>query len=88
MELTGFDEHPVTVGFEVNTVAQRRQIDSDIRHRIDQLFRGAQLVITFPQRDIHLDTTEPRDVRLHPVPNQREHSDDATPVQLDQVSTE
>jgi small-conductance mechanosensitive channel len=49
---------------EVRTVADRRRIESDIRYRIDQLFRNAGLVIAFPQTDVHLDTPAPIDVRV------------------------
>ncbi len=39
-------------------------IDSDIRHRIYNLFDEAGIVIALPQRDVHLDTTRPLDVRI------------------------
>jgi len=42
----------------------RLRIESDVRYRIDDLFREAGLVIAFPQRDVHLDTSRPLDVRL------------------------
>jgi small-conductance mechanosensitive channel len=42
----------------------RRRIESDIRFRIDSLFREAGIVIAFPQRDVHLDTVRPLEVRL------------------------
>ena len=42
----------------------RRLIESDIRFRIDNLFREAGIVIAFPQRDVHLDTLKPLDVRV------------------------
>jgi small-conductance mechanosensitive channel len=41
-----------------------RQVESDIRFRIDELFRQDDIVIAFPQRDIHLDTLKPLEVRL------------------------
>ncbi|MCH7701319.1 MAG: mechanosensitive ion channel [Planctomycetes bacterium] len=44
----------------------RRMIESDIRYRIDALFREAGIVIAFPQRDVHLDTATPLEVRLLP----------------------
>ncbi|MDH4066351.1 MAG: mechanosensitive ion channel, partial [Acidobacteriota bacterium] len=46
------------------TVLERRTVESDLRFRIDELFRDAQVVIAFPQRDVHLDTLRPLDVRL------------------------
>ncbi|MAG16526.1 MAG: mechanosensitive ion channel protein [Phycisphaerae bacterium] len=41
-----------------------RKLRSDIRYRIDDLFREAQIVIAFPQRDVHLDAAAPIDVRV------------------------
>lgn len=41
-----------------------RKIRSDIRFRIDALFREAGITIAFPQRDVHLDTTRPLEVRV------------------------
>jgi small-conductance mechanosensitive channel len=47
--------------FELNVWAQAaadrslRTIRSDLRYRIEQLFRENAVVIAFPQRDIHLD---------------------------------
>ena len=41
-----------------------RQVESDIRFRIDELFREHQLVIAFPQRDVHLDTLKPLEIRV------------------------
>jgi potassium-dependent mechanosensitive channel len=48
----------------MNRIMDRRIIESDIRFRIDELFRGAGIVIAFPQRDIHLDTDKPLEFRL------------------------
>lgn len=42
----------------------RRIVESDIRYRIDLLFREASIVIAYPQRDLHLDTLRPLDVRV------------------------
>lgn len=41
-----------------------RKIQSDVRFRIDDLFREHGLVIAFPQRDVHLDSVSPIQVRL------------------------
>ena len=41
-----------------------RQVESDIRFRIDELFRENHLVIAFPQRDVHLDTLKPLEIRV------------------------
>jgi len=41
-----------------------RRIRSDLHYRIDNLFREAGITIAFPQRDLHLDTLRPLEVRL------------------------
>ena len=46
------------------TMLERRQVESDIRFQVDELFRGARVVVAFPQRDVHLDTASPLAVRL------------------------
>jgi small-conductance mechanosensitive channel len=43
---------------------EMRQIRSDIRFRIDELFGENDLVIAFPQRDVHLYAKTPIDVTL------------------------
>jgi potassium efflux system protein len=44
-----------------------RQTISELHQAIDKKFRDAGMVIAFPQRDIHLDTSNPLDVRIHRV---------------------
>jgi potassium-dependent mechanosensitive channel len=48
----------------MSRIMDRRIIESDIRFRIDELFREAGIVIAFPQRDVHLDTQKPLEFRL------------------------
>ena len=48
----------------IRRVIERRLIESEVRFRIDELFRQAEIVIAFPQRDIHLDTTRPLELRV------------------------
>ncbi len=43
---------------------ERRMVESDLRFRIDQLFREANICIAFPQRDVHLDTLRPLEVKM------------------------
>jgi potassium efflux system protein len=45
-------------------ILDRRTVESDVRYRIDDRFRQAGIVIAFPQRDVHLDSARPIDVRL------------------------
>jgi len=47
---------------------QVNKVRSDVRFRIDEVFREHSLVIAFPQRDVHLDTVAPLDVRLVDTP--------------------
>jgi potassium efflux system protein len=42
----------------------RRRTLSDLRYRIDELFREHGIVIAFPQRDIHIDAAHPLEVRM------------------------
>ncbi|MCF8069777.1 MAG: mechanosensitive ion channel [Desulfobacterales bacterium] len=44
--------------------ADLRLIQSDLRYQIDDLFRKNNLIIAFPQRDVHVDTTNPLEIRL------------------------
>jgi len=59
-----------SLNFEVHfwirmrTLMQRQRIESDVRHTIDDLLREAEITIAFPQRDIHLDTTSPIELRV------------------------
>ena len=41
-----------------------KRIRSDLRVRIDELFRDNDIVIAFPQRDVHLDTAEPLSIKV------------------------
>lgn len=41
-----------------------RIIASQVRHQIDALFRQTGITIAFPQRDVHLDSLKPLEVRM------------------------
>jgi small-conductance mechanosensitive channel len=41
-----------------------RLVRSDLRFRIEELFRENDITIAFPQRDIHLDTLKPLEIRI------------------------
>ena len=49
---------------DVAGVKELRQIRSEIRFRISELFEANGIVIAFPQRDVHLDVVKPLEVRL------------------------
>lgn len=40
------------------------RINSEIRFRIDDLFKEAAICIAFPQRDVHLDTLSPLEIKI------------------------
>jgi len=48
----------------IRRIIERRLIESEVRFRIDDLFREASIVIAFPQRDVHLDTQRPLELRI------------------------
>lgn len=56
---------------QMRTIGERRRIESDLRHIIDQRFREGGIVIAYPQRDVHLDVTRPLDVRFVQQEEQR-----------------
>ncbi|MBT8091442.1 MAG: mechanosensitive ion channel, partial [Gammaproteobacteria bacterium] len=41
-----------------------REIRSEIRFRIADLFAQNGIVVAFPQRDVHLDSSKPLEIRL------------------------
>jgi small-conductance mechanosensitive channel len=48
----------------IKRVIERRIIESNIRFQIDKIFGEANIVIAFPQRDVHLDTQKPLELRI------------------------
>lgn len=42
----------------------RLRVQSDIRVAVDRLFREGEIVVAFPQRDVHLDSSRPLEIRL------------------------
>ena len=49
---------------DVGGERELRQIRSDIRFRIDELFHENGIVIAFPQQDVHLSNAAPLEIRL------------------------
>jgi small-conductance mechanosensitive channel len=41
-----------------------KRVESDIRFRVDELFRQEGIVMAYPQRDLHIDSLKPIEVRL------------------------
>ncbi|MFN3232566.1 MAG: mechanosensitive ion channel family protein [Alphaproteobacteria bacterium] len=56
---------------EQGTEGGLRRIQSEIRFRLDELFRDAGIVIAFPQQDVHLDSQTPIEVRMVAGPEDR-----------------
>lgn len=50
----------------VRNVTDRIRVESDVRYRIDNLFRDAGIVIAFPQCDMHVDTAKPLRIQVMP----------------------
>ncbi len=61
----------------IRSLSERRRIESDMRFMIDQYFRDAEICIAFPQRDVHLDTLKPLEVRV--MPNEESQSEVGLP---------
>ena len=49
---------------EVSGERDLRIVRSDLRHRITELFAENNITIAFPQRDLHLDTSKPLEIRV------------------------
>ncbi len=52
------------VWIRARRVLERRKIESEIRHRINEIFNENGIVIAFPQRDVHLDSAKPIQVEV------------------------
>ena len=75
------DEPPPLVTFEsfgdsalnivlrcyIESMDYRLMTQSALNEAINHKFEDAGIVISFPQRDIHLDTAQPLDLRIHQV---------------------
>lgn len=54
----------ITARFFINEPNMRRETISDVNLAINEKLKDAGIVIAFPQRDVHLDTSAPLDVRI------------------------
>ena len=50
----------------VRNVTDRVRVESDVRYRIDNLFRDAGIVIAYPQCDMHVDNGRPLQIQVVP----------------------
>jgi potassium efflux system protein len=55
----------ITLRCFIGSMDYWRQTISELHQAINNKFNDAGIVISFPQRDIHLDTSQPLDVRIH-----------------------
>jgi len=64
-----FDDNAMTIVLRcfISSMDYWRQTTSELHLAINQKFKDAGIVIAFPQRDVHLNATEPLDVRIHPL---------------------
>ncbi|MEQ8615899.1 MAG: mechanosensitive ion channel [Lacipirellulaceae bacterium] len=82
---TGFGDN--SLNFElhffivIRTLAERMRIESDLRFMIDQYFRDAGITIAFPQRDVHIDTERPLEVRMLPPKAEEEPLEETAHVE-------
>lgn len=53
----------------LGSLEYRWETKTALHKAINKKFNSAGIVIAFPQRDLHLDTTRPLDIRLHPSPD-------------------
>jgi small-conductance mechanosensitive channel len=49
---------------DLRATGERANVESELRYRIDELFREYGIALAFPQRDVHLDAAAPIPVRL------------------------
>ncbi|TWT50429.1 Mechanosensitive channel MscK precursor [Rubripirellula amarantea] len=49
---------------QAKNLSQMRMIETGVRLKIDAMFREAEIVIAFPQRDLHIQSPRPIDFRL------------------------
>ncbi|HEX5033914.1 MAG TPA: mechanosensitive ion channel domain-containing protein, partial [bacterium] len=56
----------------MRSLSERREIDSDLRFMIDNLFREADITIAYPQRDIHLHTSAPLEFKISGAPEKKD----------------
>lgn len=54
----------LVLSIELNALRDMDMVASNLRFSIDRLFRENGIVISFPQRDVHLDALKPIEVRL------------------------
>ncbi len=61
-----FGDNTLNLGLRcyVSAIGERLSVRTDLHLAIDRKLREAGIVIAFPQRDVHLDTSRPLDIRM------------------------
>ena len=54
----------ISLRYFLENLDLRRKVDSDLRLEINRRFNEAGIVVAFPQRDIHIDSEQPLEVRM------------------------
>ncbi len=66
-----FDADALTFGLyfwlDLDTGVSGRVVCSDVRYMIERAFADSRISIAFPQRDLHLDTSRPLEIRVVPA---------------------
>jgi potassium efflux system protein len=67
----GFGDNSLDLSLRcyIGSMEYRLMTVTDLNLIINREFEAAGIVIAFPQRDIHLDTSQPLDINLHRVPD-------------------
>ena len=67
----GFGDNSLdlTLRCYIGSIEYRLVTKSELNLAINRDFAAAGIVIAFPQRDIHLDTSQPLDINIHRVPD-------------------
>ncbi len=54
----------ITLRYYIDQLDQVLAVDSRLRLQINRRYNEAGIVVAFPQRDIHIDTTQPLEIRM------------------------
>jgi small-conductance mechanosensitive channel len=49
-----------------SSIKERREVASELRHRIAEALERGGIVMAFPQRDVHLSTSKPLEIVINP----------------------
>ncbi|MEZ5501459.1 MAG: mechanosensitive ion channel [Halioglobus sp.] len=54
----------ISLRYFIESLDQRLKVDSELRLAINRRFNEAGIVVAFPQRDIHIDTASPLEIKM------------------------